>query len=407
ATGDDRYGISYMAHLRRWQRAILLFLVLFFLAIVIQFAFGWYQRRTAVRDHLRLWAAEVAKDLVYTERWNLTKYRQSLPDATHYYVFDGSGLTIEIAGFVSDFLIKVDLTGQFPGLRTVRLPETNESWRLFVSHLDGGWVFVGVSPPEDITNLDERLQETAKHFGTSLRDALLVKDNEIDKNIDYALVNDDGTIANAAGGIPLKAVVTPVIAQNKFTEVISSEGSTYGALSVPILGTSGKSVGSIFVFDEIPPNPWFVLRSWLMNLSSSGLLALFGTLISIPYLGNEFRPEKLLQEALQSGESATVEFKEGLRWDQWSDMREPSGSGRKRAPDAEGIVIKNVAAFLNSETGGTLFIGIADDKRVVGLERDYQSLGKRESRDRDRDRFQVHLGNLLSQKLGRELTSLC
>jgi hypothetical protein len=322
-------------------------------------------------------------------------------------VFDRSGLTIEVAGFVSDFPIKVDLTNQVPGLRTVHLPETNESWRLFVSHLDGGWVFVGVTPPEDITNVDKRLQETAEHFGTSLRDALLVKNNEIDKNINYALVKDDGTIANAAGGIPLKAVITPVIAQNKFTEVISSEGATYGALSVPVLGTSGRSVGNILVFDEIPPNPWYVLRNWLMNLSSSGLLALFGTLISIPYLGDEFRPEKLLERALQSGESATIEFKQALRWDQWLHVKEGTGSGKRKLPDAEGIAIKNVAAFLNSETGGTLFIGITDDKHVVGLEKDYQSLGKRESRDKDRDRFQVHLGNLLSQKLGRELTSLC
>jgi len=73
-----------MSHLRRWHRAILLFSALFCLAIVIQFAFGWYQRRATARDHLRRWAAEVAKDLVYTGRWNLTKYRQSFPEATHY-----------------------------------------------------------------------------------------------------------------------------------------------------------------------------------------------------------------------------------------------------------------------------------------------------------------------------------
>ena len=129
-----------------------------------------------------------------------------------------------------------------------------------------------------------------------------------------------------------------------------------------------------------------------------------GTLISIPYLGDEFRPEKLLQGALQYGESATAEFKEALRWDQWADVKETTGSGKKKVPDAEGIGIKNVAAFLNRDAGSTLFIGIADDKRIVGLERDYQSLGKRENSDRDRDRFQVHWGNLLSQKLGRDLT---
>jgi Putative DNA-binding domain len=279
-----------------------------------------------------------------------------------------------------------------------------------VSRVDGGIVFLGVTPPGDITNVDERLQETVKRFGPSLADALRVQDSDIDKNIDYAIVADDGTVKNAAGGIPLKAVLTPPVVQNEITEIRSYKGSTFGALSVPTHGASGQSVGNVLVFDEVPPDPWYVLRNWLMNISSSGLLALFGTLISIPYLGDEFRPEKFLLAALQSGESATVEFKAALRWDQWPDVEEPRGGTvgtKKKLPEAEGIAVKNVAAFLNSGAGGTLLIGIADDKHVVGLDGDYKSLGKNESHDKNRDRFQVHLGNLLSQKIGRDLTSLC
>jgi hypothetical protein len=38
-------------------------------------------------------------------------------------------------------------------------------------------------------------------------------------------------------------------------------------------------------------------------------------------------------------------------------------------------VIKSVAAFLNSSSGGTLGIGISDDKQVVGLRADFQLSG--------------------------------
>jgi predicted HTH transcriptional regulator len=75
------------------------------------------------------------------------------------------------------------------------------------------------------------------------------------------------------------------------------------------------------------------------------------------------------------------------------------------------VAVKTVAGFLNSRLGGTLFIGIADDKKIVGLDRDYESLVKlgenRGGQDKDRDRFQLHLRNLLAAKIGREVSNLC
>lgn len=242
-----------LRHLRRWYRAVLLFLALFCLSVIIQFAVGWYQRRATAQDQLRHWATEVTKDLVYTDRWNLTRFRQSFPDAGHYYVVDRSGLIIDIEGVLPEFPIKVDLTHQVPGIHSVSVSQTNESWRLLVSRVDGGFLFLGVSPPEDITNVDQRLHKASKRFGSSLREALRVKDNEIDKNIDYAIVADDGSIENAAGGIPLEAVRTPAIAPNKIVDIRTSGGATFGALLVPIESTSRRPVGDVLVFGQIPP----------------------------------------------------------------------------------------------------------------------------------------------------------
>lgn len=88
----------------------------------------------------------------------------------------------------------------------------------------------------------------------------------------------------------------------------------------------------------------------------------------------EFAPKTIDQQVaalIAAGESATVEFKSSVRW----DMRE----NRLNEP-LKFSVIKTVAAFLNSN-GGTLLIGVDDDRKVVGLKGDYGQFKKADSRD--------------------------
>jgi len=60
----------------------------------------------------------------------------------------------------------------------------------------------------------------------------------------------------------------------------------------------------------------------------------------------------------------------------------------------EDVVVKTAAAFANSH-GGTLLIGVADNGGVLGLMPDFRSLG-----DADRDKFEIHLRNILTQQMG-------
>ena len=92
-----------------------------------------------------------------------------------------------------------------------------------------------------------------------------------------------------------------------------------------------------------------------------------------------------LEDMIAQGESDELEFKATLRW----DVKEGIVSRK-----LEEVVLKTVAAFANSQ-GGTLLIGVDDDGKVCGLEHDYQSLG-----DADKDRFELHLRNLLNQQFG-------
>jgi|GEM_PF-171079 len=92
---------------------------------------------------------------------------------------------------------------------------------------------------------------------------------------------------------------------------------------------------------------------------------------------------------LVAGESAQVEFKSSARW----DLRE-----NKKNPAMEQVILKTVAAFLNSD-GGTLLLGVADDGIVLGLEHDFQTLKKKNA-----DGYELFLGDLLLTHYGKDLS---
>lgn len=104
-------------------------------------------------------------------------------------------------------------------------------------------------------------------------------------------------------------------------------------------------------------------------------------LAGITETGGEVLPVSI-EDLIAEGESDELEFKSTLRW----DLREQTVN-----KVLEGVIVKTVAAFANSG-GGTLLIGVTDDGDVHGLEADYASLG-----GADRDKFEIHLRNLLNQ----------
>ncbi|NJL09675.1 MAG: ATP-binding protein, partial [Calothrix sp. SM1_7_51] len=62
-----------------------------------------------------------------------------------------------------------------------------------------------------------------------------------------------------------------------------------------------------------------------------------------------------------------------------------------------------IASFLNTEKGGTLLIGVTDDKEIIGLDLDYQNVEQANKRDA----YQLFLINdLLLPKLGKDLATL-
>ncbi|PKN61694.1 MAG: ATP-binding protein [Deltaproteobacteria bacterium HGW-Deltaproteobacteria-15] len=100
---------------------------------------------------------------------------------------------------------------------------------------------------------------------------------------------------------------------------------------------------------------------------------------------------KTVPSLIESGEGATVEFKSSVRWDY-----ELNRVNRELEP----AFTKTVAGFLNHE-GGNLLIGVSDDGAVVGLERDYATL-----RRKDRDGFEQLLMRIVKDRLGADVCPL-
>jgi len=96
-----------------------------------------------------------------------------------------------------------------------------------------------------------------------------------------------------------------------------------------------------------------------------------------------------LDEMLQAGESAVLEFKSTLRWDI---------NKQQTNTELQKIIAKTVAGLMNAE-GGTLVIGIADDGTVLGLENDFKSLKRP-----DKDGFEQVLRQVLIDFLGAEFS---
>ena len=102
----------------------------------------------------------------------------------------------------------------------------------------------------------------------------------------------------------------------------------------------------------------------------------------------EDKKEDEIKELIIAGESETLEIKSTLRF----DVKE--GVVNKKL---EYVIAKTISAFLNTE-GGMLIIGVDDDGNIFGLERDFQTLTKK-----DKDGFELHLRQIVKKYLGDTL----
>ncbi len=102
------------------------------------------------------------------------------------------------------------------------------------------------------------------------------------------------------------------------------------------------------------------------------------------------RAEDRIRNLITAGETPNVEFKSSFRFDL---------EQQKVNKDLTKAVAKTIAGFMNSE-GGTLLIGVSDDREIVGIERDIETLTKKTL-----DGFELSLRTAIANLLGGDKSS--
>ncbi len=98
--------------------------------------------------------------------------------------------------------------------------------------------------------------------------------------------------------------------------------------------------------------------------------------------------EEHIKDLIKGGENDRVELKSSLKWDYRQEQSNKS---------LEMVIVKTVAAFLNSQ-GGNLLIGVGDEGNILGLEPDYKSTG-----NKGKDGIILAVTNLLNKHLGKKV----
>jgi hypothetical protein len=125
------------------------------------------------------------------------------------------------------------------------------------------------------------------------------------------------------------------------------------------------------------------------------LLILLGGIILMIKKRFFYRPSKRItippaKEILLEDENRYLEFKSSARWDYRQE---------KTNPELEKVILKTLAAFGNTD-GGILLIGVDDDKNIIGLEKDFNTLKKP-----TQDFYEIHLRNILHNVMGVKYVS--
>lgn len=141
------------------------------------------------------------------------------------------------------------------------------------------------------------------------------------------------------------------------------------------------------------------LRSTYKNFDLLNKIALFFMIMGVVILLIRkrffYRPSKRIKippvkKILTEDENRYLEFKSSVRWDYRQE---------KTNPELEKVILKTLAALGNTD-GGILLIGVDDDKNIIGLEKDFQTLKKATA-----DYYEIHLRNILHNNLGVKYVS--
>ncbi|MGA8573522.1 MAG: helix-turn-helix domain-containing protein [Desulfobaccales bacterium] len=387
--------IRYRLFLKRVVFFAAIGLVFFCLALCQHWFFHEQIYSTASQE-LASWAVQIADEIAYKTKWDLNGYRNAQPIVPSWFVVTEDGFVIDIEGFIPDLFGKAEPVDDsiFNSPKTVLTP-TGETWRVFGRRVSGGAVIVGIYSPDEMKIVDAMLLKNAAKFGTTIKEATSIKTREIDYDVDYAVVTNDGEIKYAIGGVPLNINPHSLLHLSEGTTPFISNGKPYLLYSKPLLNSANQRVGMVIVPKDMSLEQRALQIQDRFNYIVVGVAGILITVAFCFFIGRELlnRANKItVQEALKSGESLKVEFKSTFQWD--VNLGQPRD---ERMLDT----LKSIAGFLNTK-GGTLFIGVEENRagplNVCGINEDLKLNGG------SKDRLQRKLRDLITERIGAKFS---
>jgi len=365
----------------------LAFAVLFTAASAAQYWFLNHQLQEETREDLLDSAKEVTDAADYKGSWELSGYRRT-SDVSGSYIFQSaSGTLIDTVDFVPGLVPSVSIPFPYQADQPFTAKsDVGESWLLDVHPVTDGLVVLGSREGDLPSDAEARLRATAKQFGTTLKEALATKERGIDEMIEFAVLDSNWNLLSSRSELPLKAHAPVMPTGPAFQPVREINEKKFAVLDDPILDTVGRPVGLVTVFEDVTSQHSVLSQVARFNIAVSSVVWLVAISLLSLYVRRIYGSQLSCAQIVGVDESDRVEFKASLRWDY----------GQKAATkNIEFQVIKAVAAFMNSASGGSVVIGLSDQKHVVGLELDYATLKRK-----DRDGFQQILQAILVDAFG-------
>ncbi|WP_373056393.1 helix-turn-helix domain-containing protein [Zunongwangia sp. H14] len=144
------------------------------------------------------------------------------------------------------------------------------------------------------------------------------------------------------------------------------------------------------------------LESFTFNMKGmGGLLTLLGAFLGIvsglfwinlkkknELIGTQQRLlVRDIEELIQAGENERVEFKSSIRYDYYRKITNR---------ELELVIAKTIVGFMNAK-GGRLILGVDDDGKILGLEKDFKTLKHKNKDGYEREIFRI-ISTQLSHK---------
>ena len=378
-----RVGVVLRALAWAWPLLAVLLPFIF----LFQYLFVDYQVSRTVDDELRRWADQVRAELRFTTKWELTSFRRSFLDVPNWTIRSRDGVIIDIDGFLPDVLPSAQPPISVYDTATNFQSAVGEGWRLLLRQVQGGVVILGVLASEDLATADLRLLASMPKFGSTLESAMHVPPREVDFIVQTAIVSDSGQLMSAWGGIPLKTAPLSASDYSDAFETRRVKGKGYRFFRFSVLSDAKSTEGIVVLHKDISGQD-ATLRQHAVASAILWLVAAIGSAaIIIRKQRSIRRPRLSVATAIRRGESDFVEFKASFQYDIVKKVK--AEFLRKEAVDT-------VAAFLNSQRGGQLLIGVMDDGTIRGIEDDLRLTSKG-----SKDEFERLLTDTLADRIGR------